>query len=518
MARPKRFMSSDRLQAYSDAVYAIVITIMVIPLTQEVEKLDPDMDLLETLKDIYVKIVIYILSFLIIYTFWEGHVWIFQCIEYVGDMVVLINLILLLIVTFIPYSVTLLTEHMKDKFAVLLFCGTLLTITVIEIFIVLLALCKPKMVKEELIDSGQFPFLRGSIIIALVFKMMLIVMAGGFSFVHIYASWVFLILLIFSNTLSAFVCAGYKQLQANKDDHHGNCCKYMCHRLIGEKLHKGRIEAFSDGVYSIVATLIILDICTGMFPSAEERSSVSPLSTVILHQTSLLLVYAATFMTVGMLWFIHHSIFQYIFRVHRLMSFFNKLSLLFIGLMPFGFRLVNLYALDSASNSTELPLSLQSLLPDKKSDRKEYYIIQLNCGVIFCASMCQLFMWLSGHWKRKKHLYLHHKGINYGITLCKLLVYPVVSATVFCLAFSSFKVTAELLAVVQLCVLIVHFIIKMFYEIIFKTCGKKSAEETGESDGQLMVLDSLPRSSKNRHTESLRAGVFLNHDTDDTYL
>ncbi|XP_070544310.1 endosomal/lysosomal proton channel TMEM175-like isoform X2 [Ptychodera flava] len=505
---PQRLMGSERLQTYSDAIYAIIITIMVVPLVESVDQLNTDEDLLESLKVIYVKIIVYVVAFLIIYSFWEGHVWIFQCIDYVGDTVVLTNLIMLLIMTFIPYAITLLAEHIEESFSILLFCGTLLIITLLELFIVFLSLCKPKMVREELRESGQFAFLRGSILIALIVKMLLIILAGGLSMVNLYASWAATIAILFSNAVSASICAIYKQVKGNVDDPHGNCGKYLCHRLFGEKLHKGRVEAFSDGVFSIVATLIILDICTKAFPSKEKRESHDTLAEAIWQESSLLLIYASTFLTVGLLWFIHHSIFQFVFRVHRLMSHFNKWSLLFVGLMPFGFRLLNIYTNDLVSNSTLVSLSLESLYPNQRTDRKESYILQLNCVILFFASLCQLFMWLSGHWKRRKHFHSHHKGLNYGITVCKLLVYPIVSATLFGLAFSKLHITAELIAAVLLCVMLVHVFIKIMYEITFKTCARQPADDVvdTEIDDQLMALDSLPRAtSKQRRAESFRA-------------
>nr|XP_006819634.1 PREDICTED: transmembrane protein 175-like [Saccoglossus kowalevskii] len=204
-----------------------------------------------------------------------------------------------------------------------------------------------------------------------------------------------------------------------------------------------------------------------------------------------------------MLWFIHHSVFQFVSRVPRLMSFFNKWSLLFIGLMPFGFRLLKVYSIDTEYE-------------------KESHVIQVNCVIIFCASMSQLFMWLSVHWKRDKHLLAHHKGLNYGITLCKLLVYPIISAILFGFAFSSIKITIEYVAIIQLGVLVIHFLIKIVYEIIFKCCVgdiQSDNEDTSEIDDELMALDSLPRiASKSKRTETLKAGVFLNNSTDDTHM
>ena len=62
----------------------------------------------------------------------------------------------------------------------------------------------------------------------------------------------------------------------------------------------GRIEAFSDGVFAIAITLLILEI-------GVPESEFSNLWRGIAHQWPSYLAYATSFITIGGLWMVHHG-------------------------------------------------------------------------------------------------------------------------------------------------------------------------------------------------------------------
>ena len=65
----------------------------------------------------------------------------------------------------------------------------------------------------------------------------------------------------------------------------------------------GRIEAFSDGVFAIAITLLVLDI-------SVPESDFDSLGSGIAHQWPAYLAYATSFVTIGGIWMAHHGIFR----------------------------------------------------------------------------------------------------------------------------------------------------------------------------------------------------------------
>ena len=64
-----------------------------------------------------------------------------------------------------------------------------------------------------------------------------------------------------------------------------------------------RTEAFSDGVFSIASTLLVLEV-------AVPESDLHDLWSGIGHQWPSYLAYATSFVTIGGIWLAHHSIFR----------------------------------------------------------------------------------------------------------------------------------------------------------------------------------------------------------------
>jgi uncharacterized membrane protein len=95
-----------------------------------------------------------------------------------------------------------------------------------------------------------------------------------------------------------------------------------------------RTEAFSDGVFAVAATLLVLNI--DIPPHADGR-----LLAALVAQWPAYAAYAVSFLTIGIIWVNHHAIFERIQRVDRRLQFINLLLLTSIALIPFGTRLVS---------------------------------------------------------------------------------------------------------------------------------------------------------------------------------
>jgi uncharacterized membrane protein len=93
----------------------------------------------------------------------------------------------------------------------------------------------------------------------------------------------------------------------------------------------GRLEAFSDGVFAIAATLLVLEFTVKSRPGLGDQ---------LLHLWPAYLAYATSFLTIGIIWMNHHFCVEQLARVDRTLMFINLLLLLTVAFLPFPTRLV----------------------------------------------------------------------------------------------------------------------------------------------------------------------------------
>jgi len=89
-----------------------------------------------------------------------------------------------------------------------------------------------------------------------------------------------------------------------------------------------RLEAFSDGVFAITITLLVLEIK----PPTDYRS--------LTHGLALLwpsyLAYAVTFLFIGQVWANHHVMFDHIRAADRVILLLNTVLLMVVAFLPFA--------------------------------------------------------------------------------------------------------------------------------------------------------------------------------------
>jgi uncharacterized membrane protein len=98
-----------------------------------------------------------------------------------------------------------------------------------------------------------------------------------------------------------------------------------------------RLEAFSDGVFAIAITLLVLEI---RVPSPADLGSPARLTDALVALWPSYLGYVVSFVTVGIMWANHHNLFRYIGRVDHWLLLANLLLLLGVGFVPFPTALV----------------------------------------------------------------------------------------------------------------------------------------------------------------------------------
>jgi uncharacterized membrane protein len=100
-----------------------------------------------------------------------------------------------------------------------------------------------------------------------------------------------------------------------------------------DKSATSRLEAFSDGVFAIAATLLVLEI-------GVDHVSGDRLGNALLDLWPSYLAYATSFLTIGIIWINHHYCVETIARADRTLMFLNILLLLTVAFIPFPTKLV----------------------------------------------------------------------------------------------------------------------------------------------------------------------------------
>jgi uncharacterized membrane protein len=108
----------------------------------------------------------------------------------------------------------------------------------------------------------------------------------------------------------------------------------------------GRIEAFSDGVFAIAITLLVLEIGV---PHVEGEGTT--LFGALVEQWPSYLGYVISFLQIGVIWANHHNRFRFIARSDHLLLFLNILFLMCVAFIPFPTALLAEY-LQGAERAT----------------------------------------------------------------------------------------------------------------------------------------------------------------------
>ncbi|MCW3089958.1 MAG: hypothetical protein JWP81_1027 [Ferruginibacter sp.] len=109
-----------------------------------------------------------------------------------------------------------------------------------------------------------------------------------------------------------------------------------------------RIEAFSDGVFSIAITLLALEL---PFPHIENIMSNAVLTQAFLNNWTAYLAFILSFLSVLIMWINHHAIFRHIHKTTNAIMFTNGFMLLLIVAVPYPTSLIAEYFNTPAANT-----------------------------------------------------------------------------------------------------------------------------------------------------------------------
>ncbi|MFN8008446.1 MAG: TMEM175 family protein [Terriglobia bacterium] len=155
----KRFAKGElrlaRIEAFSDGVFAIVVTLLVLELkVPELANHQSHEELGQRLFQLLPKLLSWLISFIIVCKFWLNHHYILNLARHANYAMVWLNSIFLMGQSFIPFPTALMGEYPSNPLAVSLF-GAVMAVNTL-LFITLHAYIINNLIKPEL-AAQQLP-------------------------------------------------------------------------------------------------------------------------------------------------------------------------------------------------------------------------------------------------------------------------------------------------------------------------------------------------------------------------
>lgn len=116
-----------------------------------------------------------------------------------------------------------------------------------------------------------------------------------------------------------------------------------------------RVDAFSDGVFAIAITLLVLEIKVPEV-GREFGRDVS-LGRELLHQWPSYVAYAVSFLTIGIMWVNHHAVFERVGATDRGLLYRNMFLLGSVSFLPFPTAVLARYLREGGDNARAAAVS-----------------------------------------------------------------------------------------------------------------------------------------------------------------
>ncbi|SDW27602.1 Uncharacterized membrane protein [Arthrobacter sp. cf158] len=127
VTKARELSSPERLQAFTDAVVAIALTLLILPLMESVGELaDHDGTTAEWLADEQYALLGFVLSFVLIAVFWVHHHRLFRKVHRIDTGLLWLTIAWMFTIVWMPVATSLSTQMKADGAQALVYIGTLL--------------------------------------------------------------------------------------------------------------------------------------------------------------------------------------------------------------------------------------------------------------------------------------------------------------------------------------------------------------------------------------------------------
>jgi uncharacterized membrane protein len=144
----------DRITFFSDAVFAIVITILVLDI--RVPDIPPDLvaqELPGQILDLGPKFLSYVISFLVIAIYWQAHHRVFRPIRSYDRTLLWLNFLFLMAISFLPFPTSLLGEYSEEQLSVVIYAANAALASLLLVSISWYAIAGHRLVAPNLVDD-----------------------------------------------------------------------------------------------------------------------------------------------------------------------------------------------------------------------------------------------------------------------------------------------------------------------------------------------------------------------------
>ncbi len=143
---------TNRVEAFSDGVFAIAITLLVLDIRIEPDQYD---HLLKSLLNEWPSYFAYVTSFFTVGSVWIAHHDLFTRLKFIDPVLLRLNLLLLLVAAFLPFPTAVLSQAFEastnaERAAVALYGATALVIELILRSMIRYASTRPELVEGEI--------------------------------------------------------------------------------------------------------------------------------------------------------------------------------------------------------------------------------------------------------------------------------------------------------------------------------------------------------------------------------
>ena len=107
-------LTTQRIEAFSDGVFAIAITLLILEIKVPHGKVEGGASLARALCDLWPSYFAYVLSFLIIGIYWANHHYVFQLYRHTNHVFNLLNVFFLMCISFLPLPTAVLGDYVTD--------------------------------------------------------------------------------------------------------------------------------------------------------------------------------------------------------------------------------------------------------------------------------------------------------------------------------------------------------------------------------------------------------------------
>lgn len=188
-------MRLNRINSFSDAVFAVAITLLVLNIRFPViPKAIVDEKLPKELLKLWPHYTAYVISFVVIGAFWVGHHRFFDHLARRDDWLLRLNLLFLMCIVFIPFPTNILSEYSRSRAAVILYAATLAVAGLVECLMTWYAMSGNRLLKSE----HEYIHMRNAIVHNLNFSLVFLA-SIGVSYLNVQAAMYFWLVIIPSN-------------------------------------------------------------------------------------------------------------------------------------------------------------------------------------------------------------------------------------------------------------------------------------------------------------------------------